>query len=279
MMEMENYSRGLSFDKITISALGEQFCQKGHSHGPKIRENYIFHYVISGKGVFKTHGKTYRLQANQGFLIGDDTPVFYQADEQEPWHYCWIIFSGKQADTIVEKLGLNPNMPIYTANAENTIYNKFKAFMRIFENGDEYGVISNFYALISEMYRSATSIQRTVTCKEDYLQKAEQYILHHYHSPDLRIGKLASEIGIDRSYLTRLFDNILGVNPQDYLLRLRMEKAKTFLQTTSYSIGTIANSVGYPNIDAFSKMFKRVYGYAPSKVRKNKLDEENNDEI
>ena len=134
--------------------------------------------------------------------------------------------------------------------------------------------MSDFYALISEFYTSSASSPQTTTCKEDYLQKAEQYILHHYHSPDLRIGALASEIGIDRSYLTRLFDNILGVNPQEYLLKLRMEKAKTFLQTTSYSVGMIANSVGYPNIDAFSKMFRRVYGCSPSSVRKGQTSEE-----
>jgi AraC-like DNA-binding protein len=274
MVEMENYSRGIIFEKLTVSAIGEQFCKSGHSHGPKIRENYIFHFVISGKGEFVTHGKTYKLKANQGFLIGDSTPVFYKADEQEPWHYCWIIFSGKQADAIVEKLGLSPQNPIYTANAENGIYGKFKSFMRGYENGNEFSVVSDFYALISEFYTSSASSPQTTTCKEDYLQKAEQYILHHYHSPDLRIGALASEIGIDRSYLTRLFDNILGVNPQEYLLKLRMEKAKTFLQTTSYSVGMIANSVGYPNIDAFSKMFRRVYGCSPSSVRKGQTSEE-----
>jgi AraC-like DNA-binding protein len=279
-MEMEHYSRGLSFDKLTISALGEQFCKSGHSHGPKIRENYIFHFVISGNGEFKTHGKTYKLQTNQGFLIGDDSPVFYKADKEEPWHYCWIIFSGKQADAIVEKLGLSPENPIYTANAENSIYSKFKTFMRGFESSNEFVVASNFYALISELYASSTSSSQIATnCKEDYLLKAEQYILHNYHSPALRISKLASEIGIDRSYLTRLFDSVFKISPQEYLLKLRMEKAKTLLYTTSYSVSTIANSVGYPNIDAFSKMFKRVYGYAPTKVRKNKDKKENSDGI
>ncbi|MBE5732772.1 MAG: AraC family transcriptional regulator [Clostridiales bacterium] len=282
MMEMEHYSRGVTFEKFCVLSAGEQFCKSGHRHGPIIRENYIFHFVISGKGVFKTHGKTYNLKANQGFLIGDSTPVFYQADQEEPWHYCWIIFSGKQADVIVEKLGLSPENPIYTATAENSIYNKFKAFMRGYENGNEFSIASDFNALISEIYSSSINFTKTPnSCKEDYLQKAEQYILHKYHSPDLRIGKIASEIGIDRSYLTRLFDNILGISPQDYLLKLRMEKAKTFLQTTTYSVGTIANSVGYPNIDAFSKMFKRVYGYAPTSVRKNKysMEKENNDGV
>ncbi len=282
MIEIENYSRGITFDRLTVSAVGEQFCQKGHSHGPKIRENYIFHFVISGKGVFKTHGKTYNLKANQGFLIGDASPIFYQADMEEPWHYCWIIFSGKQADAIVSKLGLSPENPIYTAKAENAIHKKFKTFMHGYEGGNEYSIASDFYSYISELLESSVnSEQRISSSKEDYLQKAEQYILHNYHYPDLRIGKLAFEIGIDRSYLTRLFDNILGISPQDYLLKLRMEKAKTFLQTTSYSVGTIANSVGYPNIDAFSKMFKRVYGYAPTAVRKNKtnISEDNNDGI
>lgn len=276
MMEIECYSRGIVLDKIMLSVLGEQFCKSGHRHGPIIRENYIFHFIISGKGVFKSQGKTYHLQANQGFFIDNSTPVFYQADKDEPWHYCWVICSGKQALAMFSKLGLSAENPIYTAKAENNIYGSFKTLLHGFENGNEYAVMSDFYSFMSELVRaSADREQREVHVKEDYLQKAVQYILNNYHLPDLRIGKLASDIGIDRSYLTRLFDNILGTNPQDYLLRLRMEKAKTFLQTTSYNVGTIATSVGYPNIDAFSKMFRRVYGYAPTTVRKNK--ETNND--
>ncbi len=269
-MEIEHYSRGLSFDKMTMSALGEQFCKSGHKHGPQIRENYIFHFAVSGKGIFKAHGKTYRLGANQGFLIGDSTPVYYEADEKEPWHYCWIIFSDKQAENFFKKIGLSAEFPIYTAKAENNVYSKFKSCMRAFDNGSDYESASAFYALLDEFIKSAGEEQRIIQPKEDYLHKAEQYILHHYHSPLLRIGLLASEIGIDRSYLTRLFNEKFGHNPQEYILRLRMEKAKTFLQTTDYSVGTIANSVGYPELDAFSKMFKNYYGCSPSAIRKNK---------
>jgi AraC-like DNA-binding protein len=266
--EVEYFTKDLSVEKLVISSVGEQYCKPKHSHGPKIRENYIFHFIVSGKGVFKCHGKTYHLQANQGFLIADNTPIYYEADEKEPWHYCWMIVSGKQAENFFAQLKLSPENPIYKAKSDNEIYTAIKKCMHAFES-DEYELIARTFDLFSAYLEyNADNGEESPSNKIFYLKKAEQYILHNFHSPSLRVGKLSAEIGIDRSYLTRLFDVYLGCNPQDYILRLRMEKAMNFLKTTSYSIGTIANSVGYPNIDAFSKMFKRYYKISPTTARK-----------
>ena len=266
--EIEYHTKDLQVERLVISSVGEQYCKPSHSHGPKIRENYIFHFIVSGKGIFKCHGKTYHLQANQGFLIADNTPIYYEADEKEPWHYCWLITSGKQADKFFEKLRLSPENPIYKARSDNEIYPMIKKCMHAFEKNDCELIARTFDLLSAYIEYNADNGEDPIPNKDFYLQKAEQYILHNFHSPSLRIGKLSAEIGIDRSYLTRLFDEKLGCNPQEYLLRLRMEKAMSFLKTTNYSIGMIANSVGYPNIDAFSKMFKRYYKISPSTARK-----------
>ena len=260
----------LSVEDLKISSIGEQFCPPGHFNGPTIRENYIFHFVISGKGIFETHGKTYHLSANQGFLIGDLAPIYYKADDSDPWHYFWIILSGCQAESFFKELGLSPDEPIYTARPENGIYKSFKACMLAFEGSSSYTQISGFYSLLSELSQSVESSAKQFSRESDeYVIKAMQYILNNFHSPYLRISDIALNIGIDRSYLSRIFTEKLGKSPKQYLLDLRMEKAKTYLQSTSYTVQTIANSVGYPDIGAFSKMFSHYYGIPPTKVRKN----------
>lgn len=260
----------LSVEDLKISSIGEQFCPPGHFNGPTIRENYIFHFVISGKGFFETHGKTYHLTANQGFLIGDLTPIYYKADTDDPWHYFWIIFSGEQAEKFFSDLDLSPEKPIYTAHPENGIYKSFKACMLAFEHPSSYTQLSSFYSLLFELLQSVEGSAKQYSRESDeYVRRATQYILNNFHSSYLRISDIALSIGIDRSYLSRIFTEKLGKSPRQYLLDLRMEKAKTYLQSTSYTVQTIANSVGYPEIGAFSKMFSRYYGVPPTKVRKN----------
>lgn len=265
---IKSFAPYMTVDGMKISAIGEQFCRPDHFNGPTIRENYIFHFVISGKGIFETHGKTYRLSANQGFLIGDLTPIYYKADTEDPWHYFWIIFSGEQAKRFFTDLDLSPEDPIYTSRPENGIYKIFKSCILAFENGTSYAQISSFYSLLSEFLQSAqSSPERSFSESDEYVRRASQYILHNFHSPYLRISSIASDMGIDRSYLARIFTEKLGCSPKQYLLDLRMEKAKTYLQSTSYTVQTIANSVGYPDIGAFSKMFSRYYGFSPTKAR------------
>lgn len=77
---------------------GRQDCHDLHSWGPGVRQCYIIHYIISGKGTFTCGKKTYTLTAGQSFLICPEQVVQYAPDENEPWEYvCGLILSGNNA--------------------------------------------------------------------------------------------------------------------------------------------------------------------------------------
>ena len=60
---------------------GRQDCHDLHSWGPGVRQCYIIHYIISGKGTFTCGKKTYTLTAGQSFLICPEQVVQYAPDE------------------------------------------------------------------------------------------------------------------------------------------------------------------------------------------------------
>ena len=76
-------------------------------------------------------------------------------------------------------------------------------------------------------------------------------------------------MGVNRSYLSSTFKRLTGYSPTDYLIMVRMEKAKSLLTKTNYSIGQIAAEVGYTDQLAFSRMFKRRFGESPRKYRED----------
>ena len=79
---------------LTVINCGEERCAAGHSYGPAVRKGYLFHYIISGSGVFFAGGRRHALHAGQGFLIYPGQVTTYTADAEHPWHYVWLGFRG-----------------------------------------------------------------------------------------------------------------------------------------------------------------------------------------
>jgi AraC family transcriptional regulator of arabinose operon len=108
----------------------------------------------------------------------------------------------------------------------------------------------------------------SVPVQAQYVQAAAQYISSNYHLENLHINNIANHIGINRSYLTRLFTKYYNMTPQEYLIRCRMNKAYTLLTETNSPVNIVANSVGYADVFTFSKMYKKVFGLSPQNHKK-----------
>jgi hypothetical protein len=97
---------------------GWEACAPLHSFGPFVRNHYLLHYIISGRGMLYSHTakgeiSEYSLEANQGFLICPGQINLYTADEKDPWKYVWIEFDGMKAEECLLQAGLEQDQPIY----------------------------------------------------------------------------------------------------------------------------------------------------------------------
>lgn len=78
------------------------------------------------------------------------------------------------------------------------------------------------------------------------------------------IDDLADKLGVTKSHLIRVFRSSLGITPGTYLERIRMEKAKIYLQSRSLNIESIAHLTGYSCANYFAKVFKKNTGLSPT---------------
>lgn len=102
----------------------------------------------------------------------------------------------------------------------------------------------------------------------------KQYIEQHY-SEEITRNDLAETVYLNSDYMARLFKKEEGCSITDYVIKVRMEKASVFLAQTNRSINEIALDCGYDNFAYFSRVFKRIMGYAPKEYRNRlKADEE-----
>ena len=92
----------MNFVDLGLYQFGKEDCEPAHSYGPAIRNHYLFHYILSGKGTLmwqdgkRRENKTV-LRAGQGFLISPGQITTYIADDRIPWEYCWLEFDGLRA--------------------------------------------------------------------------------------------------------------------------------------------------------------------------------------
>jgi YesN/AraC family two-component response regulator len=100
------------------------------------------------------------------------------------------------------------------------------------------------------------------------VRKVMAYIHEHYAEPISR-EDMAAYAGVSARYLTRCFQQEMGVSPITYLNRYRIKQAKRLLQTETKNITTVAEAVGFANSSYFARVFQREVGLSPHLYRRS----------
>ena len=269
---------------LRLYQYGWEQCAPLHSFGPFVRNHYLFHYVISGRGVLdsnvsKVSTQTYRLEPGQGFLISPGQINTYSADQEDPWKYVWLEFDGLRAPGYLSAAGLNAAQPIYrptnTALAEEL--RDTMLYIAGHPKASLLHQIGHLCLFLDTLIRSSSTRREPhgIQLRDFYIQEAVHFMERNYQR-DLSVEEIADVCKLNRSYFSKLFKESKGCPPQEFLIRMRLSKAAEMMKTTSSSIGDIAVACGYPNQLHFSRSFKQHYGVSPREWRsKNKLHEVN----
>ncbi len=100
------------------------------------------------------------------------------------------------------------------------------------------------------------------------VENVRQYMDRHYTN-EISLTSLADQFHINSAYLSEMFKELVGQNFSDYLVRLRMDKARSLLMDEQLKIIEIAHLVGYSNSGYFSTVFKKRFGQKPLDYRKS----------
>jgi two-component system, response regulator YesN len=98
------------------------------------------------------------------------------------------------------------------------------------------------------------------------IQRAMGLIQQRYWD-QFSLSALARQVGMSKYHLSHRFREVLGVTFRDYLLRVRLERAKVLLAAGHVSITEVAQNVGFGDLPRFDKVFKRYTGVTPSAYR------------
>ncbi|MCA0755985.1 AraC family transcriptional regulator [Paenibacillus sp. N4] len=269
---IEYLPQSLHQSDLHLIQFGMEQCAPRHSFGPAMRDYYKIHYILEGEGRFEIGGKTYRLAKGQGFLISPGTITHYIADDDCPWKYCWIGFGGIKAATLLMQAGLSVEQPIFSSGDGRFFLESIEAMAgsRTMANGREIKLTGLLYLWLAMLVGSGPPEHRALkeNMRDKYVAQVVHFIGLNYASR-ITVGAIAQMIGLQRSYLNSLFQDVMGCSIQQYLIAYRIRKAAELLVTTKLSVGDIARSVGYEDPLLFSKMFRKNMELSPSDYRSN----------
>lgn len=259
---------------FTVLFAGESQTKPEHRLGPKVYDYYLIHYVISGRGVFSSHGEEYAIGAGDSFVIEPEQLISYVSDETDPWHYCWIAFRGVQAAKLVGEAGLTPANPIIHISRNRhvpVLFRQIQLALKSKKSNAQLKATGYLSLLLGEYCEALSAPMLTGLVTEDesdrIVQQAIHYLSTQYAEP-ITIEMMAESLGYNRAYLSRMFKRHTKVTPVTFLLKLRVDKARLLLrERLELTIEQIAASVGFYDPLYFSKQFRRWYGVSPSEYR------------
>ncbi|WP_341281195.1 AraC family transcriptional regulator [Paenibacillus sp. FSL H8-0537] len=123
---------------------------------------------------------------------------------------------------------------------------------------DQLYIKTLFYQFIHELFQQLSN-QDIHVQKADYVSQAIRYMQEHY-AKRIALGELAELLDCSVSYLSRKFKQAIGQSPIDYLIALRIGKAKELLLGTEATLQEVAESVGFPDDSYFNRIFKKHTG-------------------
>mgnify|MGYP001214515674 CR=1 FL=1 len=107
-----------------------------------------------------------------------------------------------------------------------------------------------------------TGARRTVRLIRELIRKR--------YAEDLTLPDIAKEVYLSPNYMAAMFKKETGETVNDYMTRVRIERAKRLLLDPALSVTDVADAVGYRDSNYFSKLFKKMTGYSPKEYRESR---------
>lgn len=256
-------------ESLYVYETGWEKHRPGDHYGPTQRDVYFLHLVLQGKGTMEIEKEEIPIKEGDLFIIPAGLTTRIEADPADPYEYFWVGFGGKDASRLVESCGFSKGNGYSVKPLDfESLRVEFRLLASVQSRGPgtSYWLLGHLYLILSMLAFERPSQNPG---KKNYVKEGIAYMNENFAS-GIKVSDVAKHIAVDRTYFFRRFKEEIGMSPQDYLVSLRVEKAKEYLRSTAKPIATIGYLVGYPNYISFLKIFAKKTGMSPSEFRGKK---------
>jgi AraC-like DNA-binding protein len=256
-----NYNR-----ELAIVFGGYEKCAPDFDIQRRTYPYYILEYSLEGRCTLEINAVSHNLTSGivAGFAPGNHH--HYACDRSIPWEHFWLAFVGAKAKNLFEKSTL------YAKGAIVGSPNTMQLMQAIITNGTQktqhaQEICSSYLRiLLLSLGESRNAMRPVASVATATYHNCQKYIDENFSSL-ISPSQVADACGINVRYMSRLFKKYNTVTPQEYIMRLKLNKAVNLLLTSGLAINEIGHSLGFSDPYHFSRVFKRFHGLAPHHYR------------
>jgi AraC-like DNA-binding protein len=270
---------GLCVTTVGTTRIGQHapYPPPGHPKGydfawsrGRVLHDYQIVYISRGRGWFESRQIRRRLlEAGSVFLLFPGVWHRYMPDPDTGWEEHWVGFEGDMPRRWARHHFFSPHDPIIEPTQEELVLTLFTRLIDAVKTNQPAlqqvmaGIVGQLLGLLYSAQQARLTGQRQSALA---IQQAIERLQSDL-TLSLDLPELARKIGVSYSWLRRTFTEHTGLSPHQYLLELRLVRARNLLAQTALSVKQIARQTGCEDEHYFCRLFRRKTGMTPTQWR------------
>ena len=239
---------------ITITDIKEMFTvfsPKGRLEKIENRKSFGLSFCIDGQITYTHNGNKIISDKNHAIILPEGQTYTLYGDKTGSFPVINFTCADFLCDTVI-------SLPVQNTEAYIKDFEKLRSLS--FFDGNRAEIMSIFYHIIHRLSEQSPS------CK--VIMPAIKYLESNYQSPNLTNAELAKQCRISEVYFRRIFTDCYKMTPRQFLIDIRINKAKQLLSEGGLKINAVALKCGFSNQYHFCRVFKEKTGLTPTEYMK-----------
>lgn len=230
--------------------------------------SYLLKYTISGCGILDYQGQQYTVPPGHVYWIDCRKRQSYRVNKAVGnWRVIWVHFYGANAQFYYDLfLKQNGGSPVAAMPVDSPVYHILSQLLELSGAGGYQQKNDLVYADLLHQLVSQVTLATMVSDRPDdvpqTIKSVQMYLMQNFQQ-NTTLEQLGAQFNLNPFYLQKQFKRYVGQTPSEYVIYLRITRAKELLRNTQKTIGEIAAEVGIDNLGYFTRLFKKQEGMTP----------------
>lgn len=258
-----------------LQSAGSISVAKNYTPAQPVMDSYLLLYACEGTGELEYMDRHFTISPGEGFLIDcRQTYSYHCAPTSEKWSYLWFNMSGFNFNVYYNQFA-SVHKPVFKAPDGSELEEFIKKLTMTASQKDtpqsELVVSTTIINILTTLVLKSSEPMTDKRAVPKYIEGIMERINTGYAS-HITLDALAAEFNVSKFHLSREFKKYTGYSPNEYLISVRINRAKELLRRTRYSVGEISQLTGCGDVNHFIQLFKSREKTTPAAYRRHWQD-------
>lgn len=241
-------------------------------------EDFLLFYICDGRLSIRMGDKTMVATEGQVCFLNCHVPhEYYTIGHTE---FVWIHINGSNIQQLYDHVLDVYGTHVFSSTVAPQIKKDIFDFIYVYRNDQImpdleasyriYHMVLTLLSGIPQRRSSSPAIKKVRRITDSVVSSAMQFISSNYRC-SISVTDIAQAVGMSKAHFSRIFKKQTGYAPHEYLIQIRLNRAKHLLKTTDLPIKTVSQEVGYQDVTTFTSAFSNRVGLSPAQFRSSTL--------